>query len=88
MFIILKDISYGINFPILTIVTDQKYEEIFLKYFKSNLTIGYRLYKHEDSYFLTDEENIVVGIKNKESWLVLQLYAEADPTIKNYLKGL
>lgn len=92
MFIIYKDNSYGILCPILTIETDIEYEEVYLKHIfknlKDSITKTYRLYKNNDRYFLTEEDNIVVGIKTPETWVVTQLFASADDTIKNYLKGL
>jgi hypothetical protein len=92
MFIIYKDNSYGILCPILTVETDIEYEEVYLKHIfknlKDSITKTYRLYKNNDRYFLTEEDNIVVGIKTPETWVVTQLFASADDTIKNYLKGL
>ena len=92
MFIIYKDNSYGILCPILTVKTDIEYEEVYLKHIfknlKDSITKTYRLYKNNDRYFLTEEDNIVVGIKTPETWVVTQLFASADDTIKNYLKGL
>jgi len=92
MFIIYKDNSYGILCPILTVETDIEYEEVYLKHIfknlKDSITKTYRLYKNNDRYFLTEEDNIVVGMKTPETWVVTQLFASADDTIKNYLKGL
>jgi len=92
MFIIYKDNSYGILCPILTIETNIEYKKVYLKYIfknlKDSITKPYRLYKHNNCYFLTEEDNIVVGMKTPETWVVTQLFASADDTIKNYLKGL
>ena len=92
MFIIYKDISYGAALPVFTVETDKRYEEVYLKYIfkdlKDSITKPYRLYKHNNCYFLTEEDNIVVGMKTPETWVVTQLFASADDTIKNYLKGL
>ena len=92
MFIIYKDNSYGLTWPIFIVKTDIEYEEIHLKYIfktlKDSITKSYKLYKYKDSYFLTEEDNVLVGLKTKQGWTVLQLFASADDTIKNYLKGL
>jgi len=92
MFIIYKDNSYGILCPILTVKTDIEYKKVYLKHIfknlKDSITKPYRLYKNNDRYFLTEEDNIVVGMKTPETWVVTQLFASADDTIKNYLKGL
>ena len=92
MFIIYRDNSHGLLWPILTVETDIKYEEVYLKYIfkdlKDSITKPYRLYKNDDCYFLTEEDNVVVGMKKADQWVVTQLFASADDTIKNYLKGL
>jgi len=85
MFIIYEDISYGAAFPVFTVETDKRYEEVYLK---NSITKTYRLYKNNDVYFLTAEDNVIVGIKTPDSWAVTVLFASADDTIKNYLKGL
>ena len=85
MFIIYRDNSYGLTWPIFTVETDIEHKEVYLK---SSITKPYKLYKYKDSYFLTEEDNVLVGLKTKQGWTVLQLFASADDTIKNYLKGL
>lgn len=92
MFIIYKDISYGAAFPVFTVETDKRYEEVYLKYIfkdlRNSITKTYRLYKNNDVYFLTAEDNVIVGVKTPDEWVVTVLFASADDTIKNYLKGL